>query len=239
MKNNSPKRIALKTLTKYKCYTLNHYTDLQRIIELNQFTIIEYKKHTNSKPVSELIKRLRIESEIEKNNSFLYINNNLKFVFLNAGLSVEEKCALLRHELGHICDPGLKNSDVHDSKIRQEEFANAFSCYTKSPGFRFMISVFLAKRWKLFVVTTVLISCVLGYSFITRPRTSAPVNPVNGVGTTRAISDRLYYVSSAGKKFHRKHCIIIKYKNNLTQIQPDDAINAGYEPCLICNPGEE
>ena len=62
MTNNAPKNIALKTLIKHKHYLLNNYIDLQHIIESNQFTIIEYKKHTNSRHVSELIKRLRVES---------------------------------------------------------------------------------------------------------------------------------------------------------------------------------
>lgn len=59
MTNNLAKHIAHKTLIKHKHYLLNNYTDLRRIIESNQFTIIEYKKHTNSEPVSELIERLR------------------------------------------------------------------------------------------------------------------------------------------------------------------------------------
>ena len=45
MKNNTPKHIAFKTLIKNKHYLLNRYIDLQHIIESNQFTIIEYKKH--------------------------------------------------------------------------------------------------------------------------------------------------------------------------------------------------
>ena len=119
MKNNSPKYIAFKTLIKHKLYLLNNYADLRCIIESNQFTIIEYKKHTNSQPVSELIKRLKIENQIEQNDSFLYINNNLKFVFINADISDEDKCSLLRHEFGHICDPDLKNSNPQNSRIKR------------------------------------------------------------------------------------------------------------------------
>ena len=130
MINNSSKHIALKTLIKHKYYSLNNYNDIQRIIEYNHFTIIEYNKHTNSKPVRELIKRLGIESEIEKNDSFLYIKNSLKFVFINADIPDDDKCSLLRHELGHICDPDLKNTNWQYSRIKSEEFANEFSFYT-------------------------------------------------------------------------------------------------------------
>ncbi len=239
MTNNSPKHIALKTLIKHKLYLLNNYTDLRRIIELNQFTIIEYKKHTNSEPVSELIKRLRVEKEIEQNDSFLYINNNLKFVFINADIPDEDKCSLLRHELGHICDPDLKNTNPQNSRIKREEFANEFSCYIKNPGIRLKIYVFLIKKWKLLVSVMALIACILGFTFIINTLIIPPAKPVTSNVSTYVNSDSTYYVTSAGKKYHRKHCIIIKYKNNLTEIKLNNAINEGYKPCLICISEEE
>ena len=234
----SPKRIALKTLKKHKCFSLNNYTDLKRIIELNQFTIIEYKKHTNSQPVSELIKRLGLENEIEKNNSFLYIKNNIKFVFINTDVSDEEKCALLRHELGHICDPEFKSRKVSYSEIQKEEFANEFSLYTKSPPISFVIYVFLAKRWKLVVSLVALTACVLACLFLVNTLTNSPSKSVSGDASNSAGSDTTYYVTSSGEKYHKKHCIIIKYKNNLTKIKLNSALNEGYKSCLICNPEE-
>ncbi len=224
----SPKRIALKTLKKHKCFSLNNYTELKRIIEFYNFTIIEYKKHTNSQPVSELIKRLGVECEIEKNNSFLYIKNNIKFVFINTDVSDEEKCALLRHELGHICDPEFKSRNVSYSEIQKEEFANEFSLYTKSPPVSFVIYLFLVKRWKLLVSLAALAACVFGCVFVVKNLTNSQ--------STSAGYDTTYYVTSAGKKYHKKHCIIIKYKNNLTKIELSDAIGEGYKPCQVCNP---
>lgn len=238
MANNSPKHIAFKTLIKHKLYLLNNYTDLRHIIESNQFTIIEYKKHTNSEPVSELIKMLRVEKEIEQNDSFLYINNNLKFVFINADISDEEKCSLLRHELGHICDPDLKNNSSQNSRIKREEFANEFSCFAKNPGICLKIYVFLIKKWKLLVAVMALIACLLGVAFITNTLITPPAKPVTGDVSTYATSNNTYYVTSAGKKYHQKHCIIIKYKNNLTEITIADALNEGYKPCKVCNPEE-
>ncbi len=238
MTNNSAKHIALKILIKHKCYSLNKYTDLKRIIECNQFTIIEYKKHTNSEPVSELIKRLNLENEIEQNDSFLYINNNLKLVFINTGISDEDKCALLRHELGHICDPDLKNDNLPNSRIKREEFANEFSCFAKNPGICFMIYVFLIKKWKLLAGVTALISCILACLFIINTPTIPPAKPVANDASANVSYDGAYYVTPSGKKYHKKHCIIIKYKNNLSQITLNEAINDGYKPCMICNPQE-
>ena len=84
-----------------------------------------------------------------------------------------------------------------------------------------------------------LIVCILGLSFIIN---SLIIKPTKSVPTNASIhenSDNTFYVTSAGKKYHRKHCIIIKYKNNLTEIKLHDAINNGYKPCMICNPQEE
>ena len=239
MTNNLAKETALKILIQNKLYSLTDYKDLQRIIKSNQFTIIEYRKHTNSEPVTELIKCLRVEKETRQNDSFIYINNNLKFVFINADISDEDKCSLLRHELGHICDPDLKNSNPQYSRIKREEFANEFSCYTKNPGIRLKIYVFLIKKWKLLVAIMSLIACLLGVAFIINTLIIPPAKPVTGDVSTYANFDSTYYVTSAGKKYHRKHCIIIKYKNNLTEVKLHDAINDGYKPCMICNPQEE
>lgn len=239
MTNKLARNKALKILIQNKLYSLTDCNDLQRIIESNQFTIIEYKKHNNSESVSELIKRLRVENETQQNDSFIYINNNLKFVFINTDVPDQDKCALLRHELGHICDPDLKNGNLQNSRIKREEFANEFSCYTKNPGIRLKIYVFLIKKWKLLVAVMALIACLLGVAFITNTLIISPAKPVTGDVSTYVNSDNTYYVTSTGKKYHRKYCIIIKYKNNLTEIKLNDAINDGYNPCLVCNPQKE
>ena len=239
MINNSPKHIARKILMQNKLYSLIDYNDLRYTIESYQFTIIEYKKHSNSEHVSELIKRLRVENETVQNDSFIYINNNLKFLFINADVSLEDKCALLRHELGHICDPNFKNVAESYSKIKREEFANEFSSYIKNPGVGFKLKLFIIKKWKLLVGIIALIACILGLSVIIKFPIIQPKKPVTGDISTNEIYDGIYYVTSSGKKYHKKHCIIIKYKNNLTEMALNESINAGYKPCLICNPEEE
>lgn len=231
MKNNAPKLIAFKTLTSNKLYSLNTFNDLLRIIEDKQFNIIEYKKYSNSNSVAELIKKLQIENEIEQNDSFLYIRDNLKFIFINSDVSEQDKCALLRHELGHICDPELKSTGINHSAINREEFANEFSCYAKNPGICFKIYVFCVRKWRLLAVV-VLIACVLGFlSMINHP-----TSPVTEDTPIPSNSDSTYYVTSGGEKYHRDNCIIIKYRTNLTELTLNEAINDGYGPCMICNP---
>lgn len=239
MKNNSAKHIARKLLLQNRLYALSDYNDLTRIIASKQVTIIAYKKHTNSEYISELIKKLGIENEIAHNDAFLFLKNNLKFLFIHADVSEEDACALLRHELGHIYDPDFNSSNIHDSNIKKEEFASEFSCYAKNPGIFFKFCVWMIKKWKLFVALLALVACGVGLSCMMHSRATQPTQSVASSAPASEISDHTYYVTSAGKKFHRKHCIIIKYKNNLTEITLNDATSEEYKPCLICQPKEE
>ncbi len=233
MINKLAKHKAHKILLKNKLYSLNDYKDLQRIIELNQFTIIEYKKYSNSEYVLKLINKLGLEKEVEYNDSFLYVKNNLKFVFVNSDISDEDKASLLRHELGHIYDPDLKNNEMGYSKIKKEEFANEFSFFIKNPGIGFKLKLLIIKNWKILLSTIALISSVLVLSVMIKTLT---IQPIKSVTNDIYTFDNTYYVTSSGRKYHRKHCIIIKYKSNLTEIELNDAANKGYTPCLICNP---
>ncbi len=238
MQNNFAKHTAQKILLQNKLYSLTDYNDLRRIVESNQFIIIGYKKHTNSEYVSELIKKLGVENEIEHNDSFLYLTNNLKFLFINTDVSEEDKCALLRHELGHIYDPNLRHHDASYSKIKKEEFANEFSYYIQNPGISFKLFVLMMKKWKIAVGIIMLIACVLRFCFLVN---SLIIQSTKSVTTDISIyenSDSTYYVTSGGKKYHRKFCVIVKHRTNVTKCTINEALSGGYKPCLICI-GEE
>ncbi len=239
MENNPARKAALKILFQNKLYSLTDCNDLQRVIESNQFTIINYKKTSNSEYIAELIEKLRIEKEVEHNDSFLYLTKNLKILFINANVSVEDKCALLRHELGHISDPNFKNDDSNYSKIKREEFANEFAFCIKNPGIGFKLKLFIIKKWKLIFSMFALAAFILGLYFMINFLIIKQTKSVTTDISTSTTSDSTYYVTSSGKKYHKKHCIIIKYKNNLTEVTLNEAINARYKPCLICFPQEE
>ena len=236
MKNNSAKHIAFKTLIQNKLYSLPDCDELRHIIESNQFTIINYKKYTNSEYVSELIKKLRIENEIECSDSFLYWKENLRFVFLNADVSDDDKRTLLCHELGHILDPDIRNSNY--SKIKKEEFANEFACFIKSPSILSRLCVFIIKNFKFLLTIILLIACFLGFLLLKNsPPNEMTTSVTRGISTT-ANSDTMYYVTKNGNRYHRKFCIIVKTRKNLTEHTLHEAISAGYTPCLICFPEE-
>ena len=136
----------------------------------------------------------------------------------------------MRHELGHICDPDFKNGD----KIKREEFANEFSCYIKNPGIIFKFYLLIIKKWKPLVGTMALIACVLGVYFMIKSLIIQPTKPATVDISAFELSDNTYYVTSGGKKYHRKFCVIVKYRTNLTEFTINEAVDAGYKPCLIC-----
>ncbi len=229
---NLPKRVARKILLQNNQYSLHRYTDLCQSIKARQFTIIAYKKHGNTEPVSALIEKLGIGDEIEKNDSFLYMTSTLKFVFVRADIPEEDMCCLLRHELGHICDPDFTKTMAQDSRIKKEEFANAFSLYAKNPGMLFRLYIFWRKHWMWLAASLAILLCIGAFILHFSP----PAEPALQEMRERGLSQDVYYVTSQGKKYHRKQCITVKYRNNVTPILPEDAPKSGYTPCHICCP---
>ena len=126
MTNNSPKFTAFKILIKNKLYSSPDYNMLKNIVEANGFTVIEYKKNTNSEYVSELIKRLRVDSAVEQNDSFLYINKNLKFVFINSQISYEDKCSLCATNLDIYVMVTLKKKIQNTPEFRRRNLLMSF-----------------------------------------------------------------------------------------------------------------
>ena len=85
-----------------------------------------------------------------------------------------------------------------------------------------------------------LIICILSLLFINNSSNVSTSNSETQSTSTDVISEsiskEMYYVTPSGKRYHKNNCIIIKYKNNLTELRLNDAVNQGYTPCLICNP---
>lgn len=232
----SAKKKARKLLLQNRLYALTAYDDVKRIIEDKQFTIIPYQKHANTENVSELIKRLKLEDEIKRKDAFLYIHHNLRLLFINEAVPDKDKCALLRHELGHICDADFLFANPLQTNIEREEFANAFSLFAKNPGVGHIIRVFFLRKWKGFLLAALLLALVSGCTYFFFPQLFSPAKPVTENVFSPQEEGRSFYVTSAGKKYHQNHCIIIKYRNNVTEIEYEDAVADGYTPCMLCAP---
>ena len=227
---DSPKKLSQKLMRKNRLSSTPSLKTLEELIQGNGFTIIEYNKYNNTPEVNELIQTLRIEDRISTENSFVYVDGNIKFVFINADLKSTEKITLLCHELGHICDKRLDAPNHVYSQIEREAFANEFAHYLEHPSvLTKIISTFL-KRKLVYILVFVLLLLATGGIYIT---SNTQVKSVFSAHEPTSLTQS-YYVTTTGIRYHKDFCKHVKYKTNTTQMTIEDAISQGYTPCLDC-----
>ena len=225
------KQLAYKTLTRYKLCNARDHNDIAVVIEKQGFTLIPFKKHNNTREVSDCIEKLHLEDIVQNKDAFIYLNNNLKLIFINSDLADEEKYILLCHELGHILDPSLQNSNFSYFKVQNEEFANEFSYHLKNP------SIWLRLRTSTFyklLLVAFLILCVLFIGGIGATHVSNNLSAATSVSYIEKC-----YVTPNGQKYHRNFCIVVKNLAKLKEYETfEDAKKEGYIPCLLCIGGQ-
>ncbi len=228
---DSPKKLSQKLMRKNRLSIAPSLKMLEELIQSYGFSIIKYNKYNNIQEVSELIKTLGIEDRISAENSFVYVDKNIKFVFINSDLKESEKITLLCHELGHICDKRLDAPNHIYSKIERESFANEFAHYLEHPSvLTKIISTFL-KRKLVYIVTFVsLLLLATGGIYLAG---NSQVKTVSSSQQAMPLTQS-YYVTTTGIRYHKDFCKHVKYKTNTTQMIIEDAISKGYTPCLDC-----
>lgn len=220
---NSPKKLSQKLMVKNRLSSTPDHNTLEKLIKDNGFKIIEYNQYHNTTEVSELIQALKVENQISTQNSFVYIDGNIKFVFINSDLKESEKTILLCHELGHIYDKNLGAPEHLYSKIERESFANEFAHYLEHPTTPTkIISIFLKHK--------LICSLILIFTFASAIYISHRFSVIQAFSPHITITE--YYVTPAGEKYHRDFCKHVKYKTTASQMTITDAIAEGYTPCL-------
>ncbi len=227
---DSPKKLSQKLMRKNRLSVAPSLKTLEELIQNNGFTIIEYNKYNNTSEVNELIQTLRLEYRISTENSFVYVDGNIKFLFINSDLKESEKITLLCHELGHICDKRLDAPNHIYSKIEQEAFANEFAHYLEHPSLLTkIISIFLRRKLVCILIFVLLLLAAGGICITNTPQVKAVFSIHQSTALTQP-----YYVTTTGIRYHRDFCKHVKYKTNTTQMTIDKAISKGYTPCLDC-----
>lgn len=227
---DSPKKLSQKLMRKNRLSATPSLKTLEELIQGNGFTIIEYNKYNNTAEVNELIQTLKIENKTATENSFVYVDGNIKFVFINSDLKPSEKITLLCHELGHICDKRLDAPNHIYSKIEREAFANEFAHYLEHPSvLTKIISTFLRRKIACILIFVLLFLVGSGIYITNNPQVKAVFMPHDSTFLTQP-----YYVTTTGIRYHKDFCKHVKYKTNTTQMTIDEAISQGYTPCLDC-----
>jgi hypothetical protein len=227
---DSPKKISQKLMRKNRLSSAPDLNVLEKLIQDNGFTIIEYNKYNNTSEVNELIQTLRIENRISTENSFVYLDGNIKFVFINSDLKPSEKITLLCHELGHICDKRLDAPNHLYSKIEREVFANEFAHYLEHPSLLTKtFSTFLKRKLVCILILVLILLSATGIYIGSNPQVKAVFSTQQSADLTQP-----YYVTTTGIRYHKNFCKHVRHKTNTTQMTIDDAISQGYTPCLDC-----
>lgn len=227
---DSPKKLSQKLMRKNRLSSPPSLEALEKLITDNGFTLIEYNKYNNTPEVNELIQTLHIENKISTENSFVYVDKNIKFVFINADLKPSEKITLLCHELGHICDKHLGEPEHLYSKIEREDFANEFAHYVAHPSAATkIISSFLRRKLVYILIFILTILSAAGIYIGSNSQVTSVFSTQSSESLTQP-----YYVTTTGIRYHKDFCKHVKYKTNTTQMTIDEAISQGYTPCLDC-----
>ena len=227
---DSPKKLSQKLMRKNRLSSTPSLKTLEELIQGNGFTIIEYNKYNNTPEVNELIQTLRIEDRISTENSFVYVDGNIEFVFINSDLKLSEKTTLLCHELGHICDTRLDAPNHIYSRIERESFANEFAHYLEHPTvLTRIISTFLKRKLVFILIFALSLLTATGIYIVSTSQATSVFSAHEPTSLTQS-----YYVTTTGIRYHKDFCKHVKYKTNTTQMTIDDAISQGYTPCLDC-----
>jgi len=227
---DSPKKLSQKLMRKNQLSSTPSLKTLEELIQNNGFTIIEYNKYNNAQEVNELIQTLKIENQIATENSFVYVDRNIKFVFINSDLKPSEKITLLCHELGHICDTRLDAPNHIYSKIERESFANEFAHYLEHPSvLTKIISTFLKRKLVFILIFALSLLTATGIYIGSNSQVTSVFSEHEPTSLTQS-----YYVTTTGIRYHKDFCKHVKYKTNTTQMTIEDAISQGYTPCLDC-----
>lgn len=228
---DSPKKLSQKLMRKNRLSSAPSLKTLENLIQNSGFTIIEFNKYNNTPEVNEIIQTLGIEDRILSENSFVYIDRNIEFVFINADLKTSEKTILLCHELGHICDKRINEPRHIYSHIEREHFANEFAHYMEYPSFLTkIVSTFLRRKLICTLILVLLFLAIGGICVKYNPMQTGDVFSSH----QSAEPNRLYYVTDSGKRYHKDFCKHIKYKTNKIQVTLNEAVSRNYTPCLDC-----
>ncbi len=118
---------SFEFLKKFKIINITT-ENLISAIETQGFTIVEYSRISNSDDVEKLLIALGVKALSLTTGAFTYADSNYRIVFIEEGLSDEEKLILLAHEEGHIFCGHLHNNYVISGDAVIKEFeANEFA----------------------------------------------------------------------------------------------------------------
>lgn len=191
-------------------------SDLEKALQAQGFSLVEYSRSSNCKEVTTLLTALQLFDYAARQSAFTYQDPNLRIVFMQENLSEEEQMILLTHELGHILCGHLDQMRVTGpgAGVLQEQEANDFSArlmrYNRHRRRR---------RITLWGAAVLAVAALAGVLLLTIPGGGA---------------DETVYLTQFGECYHRADCKFVVGKDSLTAVTVQQAEEGGYTPCTWC-----
>ncbi len=220
------KRIKKKVneFVKSNCIRSVTADSLSRAIKRQGYTLILYDKTVNNEDVETIISNLNLQEYILNSRGFTYVDGSYRLVFVNESLNDEEKMLVLAHEIGHIVFNHIKSGTVIGNDVKEEYEANEFAHYLINPNLISRAKNKVISHKKILtiifiILLIVMLACITIYT-VQKSRSQ--------------YGD--YYVTDAGSKYHKKECIFVKDKKNVSKLSKEDFEAGLYEACDMCLP---
>lgn len=157
------KKLAVKFLKKFNITDLN-LENFSEAIGKQGYTIVEYSKVVNSDDVENLLLALGVKALSLTTGAFTYADKTTRIVFIEEGLSDDEKIILLAHEQGHIFCGHMNNMNgIIGDDIKKEQEANEFAHYLLKRGLWRKITIYFSiNKLKSFLIFLVFIAVLTG-----------------------------------------------------------------------------
>lgn len=194
------------------------------------YDIIFFKRINNTNDVKILIDTYDLQGCISSYQSFIFVGDDVKLLFLREHMAEDELIHYMLHELGHIW---LKhNPNTYDSAY-QERTADEFAVKVK---------ILLNQQKRIIKVLVVCSVCFWILCVYFSIKSSNPIINLSSNTTQQPISVSSYaaeysegvYVTTSGKKYHLPNCQHVRYKTNTIEISKEEAVKLEYEPCKVC-----
>lgn len=220
MKANKPKMIAHQILQEEKISRVT-LDNLAYFIEKRGFEIIDFSRSEDNNDATRIMmERFHLTEVARQNSAFLYIQGNMRYVFLDESMSANDKLYALAHELGHICLEHTRAGSFIHGTFEQEHEANEFAHYLLHPSARIVVIAW-ANEHRIGAAAIVLAIILLIAAI-----------PVTNYVQSKIYHD-YYFVTDSGEHYHMADCFYIQGKD-AHRMTKEEFESGKYTPCKIC-----
>lgn len=191
-------------------------SDLEKALQAQGFSLVEYSRASNGKEVTTLLTALQLFDYAARQSAFTYQDPNFRIVFMLENLSHQEQMILLTHELGHILCGHMTQTRITGpgTGVLEEQEANDFAARLMRYNQRRR-----PRHIALWAAAGLAVLALVGALLLTAPKDGA---------------NETVYLTQFGQCYHKADCKFVAGKDSLTAVTVHQAEEGGYGPCSWC-----